>query len=96
MRPSPILLTFTLTFVPIAAHAQFQVPAFTRTNYTAPIGARGGVSADFNGDGWLDIATANSGPNTVAVHLNGGPAGGFLAPRETAVGPGRSRSPRAI
>jgi hypothetical protein len=88
MRPASILLTCAFACVPLAAHAQFQVPTFTRTNDAAPIGARGGVSADFNGDGWMDIATANNGPNTVAVYLNGGPAGGFLAARETAVGTG--------
>ena len=96
MRPSPILLTCALASVPIAAHAEFQVPTFTRTNHAAPIGARGGVSADFNGDGWLDIATANTGPNTVAVHLNGGPAGGFLRRVKRPSGPDPSRSPRAI
>ncbi len=88
MRPASILLTCAFACVPLAAQAQFQVPSFTRTNYTAPTGARGGASADFNSDGWMDIATANSGPNTVAVFLNGGPAGGFLAARETAVGTG--------
>jgi len=88
MRPATILLTCVLVCVPLAADAQFQVPTFTRTNDAAAIGARGGVTADFNGDGWMDIATANTGPNTVAVYLNGGPAGGFLAARETPVGTG--------
>ena len=70
-RPSRILLTCALVCVPkCAANAQFQVPTFlTRTNDPAPIGARRGFSAYFNGDGWLDVATANTGPNTVAVHF---------------------------
>jgi Calx-beta domain/FG-GAP-like repeat len=41
------------------------------------------VTADFNGDGKLDLATANTGSNNVSVLLGNG-AGGFGAPQQFA------------
>ena len=84
-RLTCLTLLACVTAVP-RAHAQ--QPAFAPTTHTTVAGARGAVSVDLNRDGWLDIATANVGRNTVAILLNGGAAGGFLAPREIAVGAG--------
>jgi hypothetical protein len=53
------------------------------------------VAADFNGDGWLDLAAANSSSNLVTVHLNDG-SGGFGSivlidpPRGKAIQPNRA------
>jgi hypothetical protein len=43
------------------------------------------VTADFNNDGHLDLATANAGANTVSVLLGDG-QGGFDSARHFAVG----------
>src|SRR5579872_6530850 len=45
------------------------------------------VTADFNNDGRLDLATANAGGNTVSVLLGDG-RGGFGAANHFAAGPG--------
>jgi hypothetical protein len=45
------------------------------------------VTADFNNDGKLDLATANAGGNTVSVLLGDG-RGGFGAANDSAAGPG--------
>jgi hypothetical protein len=41
--------------------------------------------ADFNGDGWIDLATGNQNGQSVAVFLNDG-AGNYLPPQLVAVG----------
>jgi FG-GAP-like repeat len=79
---SSVLLTLSAG----AAHAQS--PTFATTSYTAPAGARGAVGVDLNRNGWLDIVTANTGRNTIAIAINRGAAGGFETPREVAVGTG--------
>ena len=63
-----------------------QTLSFAPTTESAIAGARGAVALDLNRDGWLDIATANTGTNAVAILLNRGAAGGFLAPRSITVG----------
>ena len=45
------------------------------------------MAADFNGDGKLDLAVANSGSNTVSI-LHGNGAGGFTLAQTMAVGAG--------
>ena len=65
-----------------------QTPSFTATAYTSFPGARSAVSADVNGDGWSDLATANAGRNSVTVLLNRGASGGFLPAQEIRVGTG--------
>jgi hypothetical protein len=61
--------------------ASAQGVGFDRDEFAAPSGARGIVSVDFNRDGWLDLAVANTQPATVAVLLNRGPRGGFILAR---------------
>lgn len=71
--------------VPVA-HAQSI--SFAPTTHAAASGVRGAVSVDLNGDGWLDIATANTGRNTVWIMVSRGAAGGFVAAPEIPVGIG--------
>lgn len=49
------------------------------TNYTVGDGPAGVVMADFNGDGHLDIATANSNSGNVSILINNG-RGNYLQP----------------
>ncbi len=58
-----------------------QAAGFDRDDFAAPRGGRGIVSADLNGDGWLDLAVANTQPGSVAVLLNRGAIGGFALAR---------------
>jgi hypothetical protein len=79
--PCRLLLTL-LIFVSLGqAAASAQTVAFDRDDFAAPVGARGIVSVDLNGDGWLDLAVANTQPGSVAVLLNRGAAGGFTLAR---------------
>ena len=48
------------------------------------------VAADFNGDGRLDLAVANSGSGTVSI-LHGNGAGGFTLAQTVAVERARCR-----
>ncbi len=63
-----VLLTF-LTLM-AAMDAAAQPLTFSRKDIPAVAGGRGVVAADFNGDGWIDLATANAGRDTIAVLLN--------------------------
>ncbi|RMG22160.1 MAG: VCBS repeat-containing protein, partial [Armatimonadetes bacterium] len=58
--------------------------------FPAGPGPTGMTTADFNGDGFVDVLVANSGSNsTVALLLHNGQSGaqaGFLAPQRTTVG----------
>jgi hypothetical protein len=72
----------------VPAHAYGQSPSFTPIAFPSVTGARSVVSADLNRDGWLDLATANAGRNSVAVLLNRGASGGFLPAQEIRVGRG--------
>ena len=58
-----------------------QAAGFDRDDFAAPRGGRGIVSADLNGDGWVDLAVANTQPGSVAVLLNRGAIGGFALAR---------------
>lgn len=49
--------------------------------YPAGINPVAVVLADFNNDGWLDVATANNAGHGASVLLNDG-TGAFLAPTE--------------
>jgi len=78
------------TLTPAITGAQI-IPGIQRTDFatgTAPVAL---ATGDFNGDGRTDIATANSGANTISVLLNSG-GGGFGAATDISVG----NQPRAI
>ncbi len=68
--------------------ASAQTLSFARDDRPAFAGARAIVSVDLNRDGWIDLATANTGRNTVTVLRNNGAAGGFTVLRDTPVGAG--------
>src|SRR5205809_1107182 len=70
-------LVWMLWTVPASA----QPVTFTRADYPADTGTRGIASGDFNGDHWPDIATADTGVNTVSILLNKGNGQGFTASR---------------
>jgi hypothetical protein len=55
-----------------AAALLAQTPTFVRDDFASYAGARSLVSADFDRNGWPDIAQANTGRNTVTVSLNRG------------------------
>ncbi len=62
------------------------LPSFSMpVNYGADLAAQSVVSADFNGDGRLDLATANRNDHTVSVLLGNGD-GTFQAPRTSGTG----------
>src|SRR4051812_16064252 len=54
----------------IATDAAGLTVGFARDDYASSSGARAIVTADFNRDGWPDVAQANTGRNTVTVLLN--------------------------
>ncbi len=67
--------TVWLTCVVLVASAtvpRAQTLDFISTATASTTGARGIVSVDLNRDGWLDVATANTGRNTVAILFNRG------------------------
>ena len=55
--------------------ATAQVVTFARDDYASDVGARAIVSADFNRDGWLDVAQANVDRNSVTILLSRGGSG---------------------
>jgi hypothetical protein len=61
---------------------------FSTSTHASPTGARDAVAADLNRDGWPDLATANTGRNTIAILLNRGDGTGFGPAQEIAVGAG--------
>ena len=65
----PIFATVLLVLsTPVPASAQ--PLQMQRTDYASATGARGVTSADFNRDGWVDIAVANHNPDGISVLLN--------------------------
>src|SRR5262249_50412345 len=61
------------------------------TALTFPAGTTGGALGDFNGDGKLDVVTANSASGTVSLLLGDG-NGTFAPAQQFAAGP----SPRTL
>ena len=89
----------SLTVARRCAFAAFVVPAtaaalsaqtltFTRQDLASFAGARGIAAADFDRNGWADLAHANTGRNTVTILLNQGPAQSFVRAHDIPVGPG--------
>lgn len=73
-------LAVALPLLAAAGPAQAQAPTFAATMvYQAGSGTQGLATADFNGDGRLDLATANSIGNSISVLLQAGAAGTFAA-----------------
>ena len=68
------------------AHAQ--TLRLSTSAHTSTTGARDAVAVDLNRDGWPDLATANTGRNTIAILLNRGDGTGFGPVQEIAVGAG--------
>src|ERR1700753_3732484 len=74
----PFALLFCLSLLPIAA--QSQTYNFGRTDQLVGPGDFSVATGDFNGDGVVDLVTANQGSNTVSVIL-GNAFGGFYPQR---------------
>ena len=87
---APCVRLYALLFaLVVLTSSQFTVQAesaqFDRDEFGAPTGTRGIVAVDLNGDGWADLAVANTQPATVGVLLNRGSAGGFSLARTVAL-----------
>jgi len=67
------------------------IPGIKKTNFGTDAGPIAIATGDFNGDGKLDLVTANSASNTVSILLNTG-SGDFGAKTDIVVG----SSPRAV
>ena len=79
----PILL---VSFAARTLHAQ--EPVFSRSDYSSHAGARAIATADFNRDGWPDVAHANTGRDTVTILLNGRNEGSLALSADLPVGHG--------
>jgi len=85
MKKLPAVLPIFSVLLPMIclavtmASAQPLTPAFARDDRAATANARGIAVADLNRDGWLDIVTANHGPDGIAILLSRGEAGGFAS-----------------
>src|SRR5271163_420881 len=76
------------TYVPVAAHeSATSFPATPTSSVSVGSLPQWIVTADFNGDGKLDLATANNGDNTVSVLLGNGD-GTFTTKSTPAAGTG--------
>ena len=63
------LIGLALALSGVAADAAAQSLTFIRDDYSSYAGARAIAAADFNRDGWTDVAQANTGRNTVTILL---------------------------
>jgi len=79
---------FVAALIPTAAAQTPGALTFSRSDYPSDAGARAIVSADFDGDGAPDFATANAGSNTVDVFMNQEFAGGGFTVQRYPVGAG--------
>jgi hypothetical protein len=80
-----VLLLTTLT----TGGAVAPTLVFSRQDVVSFAGARSIVTGDFDRDGWMDLAHANAGRDTVTVLLNlGRGASGFAAAYDVPVGAG--------
>jgi FG-GAP-like repeat/Bacterial Ig domain len=83
--PAAIICLIACFLQSMPAYAQ--PLAFARAEAASDTGARAVVSADFNRDGWADVAHANVGRNSVTILLNQHGAG-LVRAVEVAVGLG--------
>jgi hypothetical protein len=88
MSPAPCGGTSNVSYIPVAAHipvANFQAtPSSSISVGTTPQGI---VTGDFNADGKIDLAVANSGDNTISILLGNGD-GTFTAQTPVTAGTG--------
>jgi hypothetical protein len=82
LRTYACVATLLLAASPLLA----QTLALTPTTIASTSGARAIATADFDRNGWADVAHANFGGNTVTVLLNRG--GTFAKHGDIAVGNG--------
>ena len=78
---------FLLACLVFPASGGAQVLTFARDDYASTVGARAIVSADFNRDGWRDVAHANIDRKSVTIQLNHG-GSGLVRAAEVPVGAG--------
>jgi hypothetical protein len=81
----PPVLGVAIVLAGFSAAAQAQTVTFARDDNASFAGARSIVSADFNRDGWPDVAHANGGRNSVTILL-GYPHDGLSRAADTPVG----------
>jgi hypothetical protein len=79
MASCPRILAAAMLSTLMSSPAWGQALTFTRDDKPSLAGARGIAAADFNRDGWLDLAIANRGSNTVTILLNQGHYGSAFA-----------------
>ena len=76
-------------FLFLATAAAAQPPSFQTDDASATTAPRGIVAADFNRDGWPDLALAGNGRKSVAILLNNGRGQrGFTLARDIVIGGG--------
>jgi FG-GAP-like repeat len=80
-------IAFLTASIGFSSTAAAQALTFAKADYRSDIGARAIVAADFNRDGWLDVAHANIDRNTVTILLNHG-GSGLVRAFEVPVGAG--------
>src|SRR5687767_5883981 len=73
MRAAISIGIASVTLLCSAANAGAQNVSFNTQAIASHAGARGITTADFDRNGWADIAHANTGRNTVTILLNQGP-----------------------
>ena len=73
--------------IALSSAAFAQRADFSRGDFISRAGARAIATADFNRDGWADVAHANTGGDTVSVLLNN-KTGGFALSSDIPVGHG--------
>src|SRR3982751_4036932 len=91
MLPSPIRsAAFTLVLAASGVGvASGQTLTLSRTDYVSFAGARAAAAADFDRNGWADIALANTGRDTLTILLNNGHSNeGFTRAFDVSVGHG--------
>src|SRR5882672_7841011 len=72
MKLLKCLLATLLWFATTAPQSAAQEVRFARTDYPVGVAPASVIAADFNGDGKLDLAAANSSSNTVSILLGKG------------------------
>jgi hypothetical protein len=87
MARVPASVALVIGCLALSATAGAQVLTFARDDYGSDAGARAIASADFNRDGWLDVAQASLTTNSVTILLNRG-GSSLVRAFETPVGLG--------